>query len=92
MFNTDVIISEVVPAFIHSPYVTIAVPERKCKFFIKIAMSPKKQRQGIVTETAKAVVNEENVLNVTKAVKSPRLAFETVAAQRTLLQKIRTVC
>lgn len=91
MFTKIIIVAEKLPAISHGSYMTIAVQLLKCENSSTIARVFKKRRLNTVFLPATAVMQEEDVLNVTKTAESSHMSPKAVVAQEALLQAMRTV-
>lgn len=92
MFNTDVMVSEELPASRQAPYMALAVPVRKREKASMTAGSLKKRCLNIAAEAVTTYVKEEYSLNAMQATDSSLLSSEAVAAQEAYLKVMRTVC
>lgn len=92
MSNTDFMVTKDLPAPIHAPNMTIAVPVRQRENSIAIARSQEKRRENNATKPTIADVTEEGVLNGTEAAKLLHVSPEAVASREAYSQARKTVC
>lgn len=91
MFKIILLAAEGLLASSHVPCTAIAVPLRKRGSSGTIAKMCKNRCLTIATETARAVVIKDDVLNDIEAKTSPHLSPKTGEAKEALLQAMKTV-
>lgn len=80
VFSIDAIVAQLSPTFRHAPYLSIAVPVRKCANSSTIERSPQKHYLNTSNAPATVAVRKENDLNITEATEMPHLLIDSVAA------------
>lgn len=84
-------VSKKLAASCHTSFMTVVAPERKRENSRTISRSPKKHRFNTVTEPPIAVMEEQDLLDVTEAAKLSHLLADSEAAQTVLRQAVKMV-